>query len=513
MRDDFSPPDWNDEPFAVEDEWDRRRSRVRGCIYTIITIILIFSLAGGSVLIYLFATRDRSAPTPVAPSFEAIVTPPPPAVERSLPTVVPSPMAASAAPDQAAAPIQGLEAALAVNRIALINRSGQVETIAPDGSDARILTSPPERRIYQFPAWSPAGTHLAVIGANPLGGGIFLLDDSVDSDSREPSPLYFSQNRIPFYLYWSPDGSRLAFLANHARNTIGLNVVEGDGRSESRLLATGSPFYWNWAQDSRQLLVHIGQAGAEELLGFIDADGNASADGFANPGLFQAPGISHDSRYLAYAEDSGGATSALTVLDTASGERTAYQEAGSLALSWSPTEPKIAYVEGEVEGHPFWGPLHLLDVSTGESRVIAGQTVLAFFWSPDGRSIAYFTLNQDRGDEEINVSVPSLQRVGLGTAPPPQPVQQRGLLSLVVVDVATGRGMRLLDFEPTGVFITQFLPYYDQYALSHRIWSPDSQAIVLPIREDSGGTIVVVPTAGARPYRLAEGEIAFWSYR
>jgi len=86
-------------------------------------------------------------------------------------------------------------------------------------------------------------------------------------------------------------------------------------------------------------------------------------------------------------------------------------------------------------------------------------------------------------------------------------------LSLSVVDVTTGRGLRLLDFTPTPIFIGQFLPYFDQYALSHRLWSPDSRSILLPVRENGLNLILVIPVAGGRPERLAEGDIAFWSHR
>ena len=73
------------------------------------------------------------------------------------------------------------------------------------------------------------------------------------------------------------------------------------------------------------------------------------------------------------------------------------------------------------------------------------------------------------------------------------------------------QGLRVLDFESTVVFLTQFLPFFDQYALSHSLWSPDSSALVLPVREAAGNVILVVPTAGGRPFRLAAGDIAVWS--
>jgi TolB protein len=61
------------------------------------------------------------------------------------------------------------------------------------------------------------------------------------------------------------------------------------------------------------------------------------------------------------------------------------------------------------------------------------------------------------------------------------------------------------------------LPFFDQYALSHRIWSPNSDAVVLPIAESdetadiAGIYIVPIARRSGPPRRIAEGAIAFWS--
>ena len=49
-------------------------------------------------------------------------------------------------------------------------------TVAPDGSDLRALSSGSQR--FQFPAWSPDGSRLAVLGADAEGGFINLLEDA-----------------------------------------------------------------------------------------------------------------------------------------------------------------------------------------------------------------------------------------------------------------------------------------------------------------------------------------------
>ena len=150
----------------------------------------------------------------------------------------------------------------------------------------------------------------------------------------------------------------------------------------------------------------------------------------------------------------------------------------------------------------------MLDVASGQTRLLARQTVLAYFWSPDGRSIAFITVNGDPQDGGVNALAKTRQLTRQT-----RPAQQlgQGFLTLSVVDVATGEGLRLLDFQPTGVFLTQFLPFFDQYALSHRLWSPDSRALVLPVVEETGNWVLVVPAAGGRPFHLAEGDVAFWS--
>ena len=150
----------------------------------------------------------------------------------------------------------------------------------------------------------------------------------------------------------------------------------------------------------------------------------------------------------------------------------------------------------------------MLDVAGGQTRVLTRQMVLAFFWSPDGRSIAFITVNGDPQDGGVNALAKTRQLTRLAR-PAQQPGQ--GFLTLSVVNVATGEGVRLLDFQPTGVFLTQFLPFFDQYALSHRLWSPDSSALVLPVVEESGQWVLIVPAAGGRPFHLAEGDAAFWS--
>jgi TolB protein len=65
--------------------------------------------------------------------------------------------------------------------------------------------------------------------------------------------------------------------------------------------------------------------------------------------------------------------------------------------------------------------------------------------------------------------------------------------------------------QPGELFIGQFLTYFDQYALSHRLWAPDSSSLLLPVVDRDGTTRIAIMPANGDPVRTIEGAIGFWS--
>ena len=79
------------------------------------------------------------------------------------------------------------------------------------------------------------------------------------------------------------------------------------------------------------------------------------------------------------------------------------------------------------------------------------------------------------------------------------------------VDVASGEILSQPVVRPGERFVSAFLAYFDQYALSHRVWAPDSSSILLPEVGLDGVTRVSVQFPdGSEPIAL-DGEIGFWS--
>ncbi len=386
-------------------------------------------------------------------------------------------------------------------RIAFITPDGQLATMASDGGDIRQLTDESHR--FDFPAWSPDGQQLAVVG----GGKVMVINTSEDEEETDRSiEAYENRTEAPFYLYWSPDSRRLTFLASHPEG-IALHVIQGqDPEAGSRLLEIGQPFYWDWAPTADQLFVHSGGTEADARLEMIDLRGAVTVDDFGEAGIFQAPGVSYDGRFRAFAALDEEAHSRLVVKDSTGEVRQVEPHFGQLALTWSPVSNLLAYRSPQPDGPFNSGTLRLLDPRTGEDGLLSGQNVLAFFWSPDGQTIAYFTLPRDLGDVRVAAGKTSFRA---------RSQRQPGDLRLEVwaVDIDSGQQRRLAQFTPTGLFLRQFLPYFDQYALSHRIWSPDSDAIIFPIFEEGRSQIALVPTGRGQARLIADGESAFWSHQ
>ncbi|WP_420632305.1 TolB family protein [Candidatus Leptofilum sp.] len=470
------------EPLVAMPE-PQRPSGCRIALTLTVVLALLFMSASGAIWFLFF--REQPQPDEIdAPIVETMAVPPEPT-------------------DVAEVEASATEAADDVNRIAYVTSSGQIVALSPDGSNARMLTSGSPR--FQFPAWSPDGRSVAAIGVNRGGAGIFVLADAGEPDGT-PEPLYTDQEQSPFYLYWSPDSRQVSFLASHP-DGMGLHLVRADGSAESRLLTIGGPLYWQWTANSEQMLIHSGFSGEASRLELISAVGDGTGDSIAPPGFFQAPGISADGRYLAYAEVMTG-NSSLVVVDTESETTVQERHAGLVALAWNPAANQLAFTNGtDPDSTNFIGPLRLLDAATGEVELISNEPILAFFWSPDGRYLAAISTLR-RGDGDINAWLDGKGALG-------KPNQQQNLpqLRLLVYDLMVDEGRVLFNFVPTFTFATQFLPFFDQYALSHRLWSPDSSALVLPMLEDGRNQIYIINVATGQKRFLAEGTMPFWSPR
>ncbi len=384
-------------------------------------------------------------------------------------------------------------------RLAVVEADGKLFTM--DGAGNGIVRLGDPASTYQFPAWSPDGRRLAAISAGASGGAINIFGESAETATPAPATVvYESAAAPPFYVYWSPNGADVAFLTNEP-DGIALRYAPADGHDAATIVRRGSPMYWAWSGD-RRLFVHSGGQGAAGFLGDVGAgDGAGDPIEDASAG-FRAPAVSGDGRYRAFAVPGvDGGLSVVAAAGDGSGRRDV-PVFGGAAFTFEPTGDSLAFLAateaGAPEGFPF-GPLRLLDPATGGVRTVLPGGVVAFFWSPDGRTIAA-------------IQAPPPENTVVPVAASPSPAAAGVRVEVVFVDPATGTVRSRQVVRVGQLLVDQVLPFFDQYALSHRFWAPDSGAIVLPIvTGDGADTIAEIRADGGDPRVIAPGVAAFWS--
>ena len=67
------------------------------------------------------------------------------------------------------------------------------------------------------------------------------------------------------------------------------------------------------------------------------------------------------------------------------------------------------------------------------------------------------------------------------------------------------------DVTLSDLFTGQYLPFFDQYALSHRLWSSDGASVILPLVTADGAThLTIIQTDGSGSHELPTGDLGFW---
>jgi TolB protein len=434
-------------------------------------------------------------------------------------------------------------------RLAAIDANGALATM--DGLGGSVVEYSAPGVAFQFPVWAPDGIHVAAIGTSIKGVGVYVLDaTALLAPGGTAAPrgstvvvddsgvIYRGADRAPFYAYWSPDSRKLAFLTSESTG-IALRAAPADGSSSATLIRQGNPLYWDWVDPGR-LFAHVGGSGVDALVGEMGLDGktddatvighgssvaSASAppggsdapDAAHVPGAFRSPAVSRDGHYRAYVERATDLGQRLVIEARDGSGIHALAAAGITAMAFDPSGRSLAYVTADAAASPFpIGPLRVVDTTSGSSRVLLGGKVVAFFWSPDGRTIATLAI-PDSGKDGVQAgttnAVPAMARFGPNDAADVAADVAAGVgLHLAFVDVATAAVRSERNVRVSDTFTGQVLPFFDQYALSHRFWSADSVSLALPLVGPTGtDQLVVLPADGGDPHEIQGRVIGFWS--
>lgn len=378
--------------------------------------------------------------------------------------------------------------------LAVVQKSSALAVLDLDGG-----VSPAPRPLLpqgRWPAWRPGAQQLAtsiIELSEPLSSSIQL----VHLDGTPPVELYRSAEgvvpviapRVPHYIMWSPGGEHLAVVAQ-GEFGLQLEFVPPSDPGHRYVVETGAPIFGSWSPDGRSFASHIGRA----LTLFHLADGTVTRTSIEEKTAgFRTPIFTADGAHVLYAvaADPGVAVYAYAVH---TGERRELARfGGGVALSALGDGFVSVAVTRQPESGVFDG-LWLLDPGAPhDRRLLARGPFASAFWSPTSDRVALLVPSQV-GDG----------RYGLH-------VRDRDGHPIAASDA----------FVPSQDLRT-LLGFWDQYALSHPLWSPDGSLLAVSGRlptdavsssfgDPIGGYVLLWPPARREPFRsLTPGELAFF---
>lgn len=404
--------------------------------------------------------------------------------------------------------VSAQEAAPESGNIAYVGSDYNIYLFDPNTARQSQLTDDAgESRRYQWPTWSTDG-RLAYFSSYLDDGRLFLGAHISQNGFETGRQVYAGENEGFNYAYWAPQdcafsaGCRdLTVLISSQSKGMFLELLRdaGDETSNETVGLGGPPFYYSWSPDGSRMIWQR----RNETLDIYDTVSAEVIDTLdQTPGAILAPAWSPvDDRILLGARDDDSAFTDLVIFGDGEVLTLAQDLNGLVSFSWSPNGNYAAY---RVASGSAAGPIFVVDASTGELVARSPVTgALAFFWSPDSQRIAYITLASPPGSFSAHAG-------GVLAAPTRQDTNG---IAWSILNIGDESVVRFGAFVPTGEMI-YILQYFDQFAQSHRVWSPDSRHLIFSEMTEDGPMINLldVTQADSVPFAIAAGLIGVWSF-
>ncbi|MGH2633896.1 MAG: hypothetical protein ACRDG3_10845 [Tepidiformaceae bacterium] len=299
-----------------------------------------------------------------------------------------------------------------------------------------------------WPAWSPSASSIALAALDTDSGEVTSTVELFEPSGRHEGTLFRQAPgappaigpRIPGYAAWSPAGDTLSYVT---AGTDGLTLfaLGADGSGMQNPLLRGAPIFSSWSPDGATLAVHAGSnlTLLRPAVNALPQVLTEEATGFRTP-AFSAAGA------LVFAVVEEGAVRLMRTDASGAQAEPLASYPGGLAFSFRPHTSELFVAMTRSPGNGLFDELSVVNIEEpGSKHVVARGPFAGFFWSPAGdRVVLVIPAQTGDGRYSLQALTPDGRYAGATEG-----------------------------FVPSQDFRT-YLGFFDQFALSHGLWAPDS---------------------------------------
>ncbi len=329
-------------------------------------------------------------------------------------------------------------------------RSGAVVLVGGQGAGSRKVLTPEGR----WPSIAPDGRHVtcsAMAGGEGDRAAIVVHDMNGERHTAHrgtPGPPSFIAPNVPHYFLWSPRSDAVSYVVATERG-LELAVSSIDGTLSEHVIATGAPLFHSWSDDGAQVAFHAGSRVAlfdRATLAVTEVD--ESGVGFRTPRFLP-------SGEVIYAAAGGGGIRLMARSESGDTRQLA-AFAGGLAFDVVGDDLLVA-VTRQPDASLF-DSLWWLS-GDGPDRTLVARGPFAACWpAPAGEAVVLLVPSQ-AGDGSVSLQARAVSGEVLGVTE---------------------------AFVPSGD-LRVAIGFFDQYGLSHPLWSPDGGTFVVSGRVSGDG--------------------------
>jgi TolB protein len=388
--------------------------------------------------------------------------------------------------------------------LAVVGNDGNLSIYDSNGKNPFPITKDAAAgsKLYYWPTWSTDG-RLAFFGRSNDSTDRFTLRVFVVEQVKQGAAFktaYSSPDEVFTYAYWSPrdclqgNCRELALLLTLPAGGLALRLIQdNNGAFTDKEVGQGAPYYFSFSPDGKRMLWYR-ESTTFDVYDIASDDIVQTLDDA--PGKFNAPMWSPvDDRLLFGAASVRGDNTDVVIADGSKRTTVLANLETPVSFAWSPDARLIAVVS-------HFANLTVVDANTQKVRATVPDTnIVAHFWSPQSDRVAYVVLTRQPDTQQ---GLRNNGRMRLSQANP--------VLKWRVLDVKTGTTKELASFVPTQDMI-YLLTFFDQFARSHSLWSPDGRYIAYGATDDTGQDNVMIVGATGKPIKVGSGTIGIWSWK